>query len=77
MQFLVEALVLSLIGGIIGIGVGILIGNISNNLGYTFKNSQEVMIISFCSSAAIGLIFGIFPEYRAAKLNPIEALRTE
>ena len=77
MQFLVEALVLSVIGGIIGIGAGILIGNFANDFGYTFQNSEEIMIISFCSSAAIGLVFGIFPAYRAAKLNPIDALRTD
>lgn len=44
---------------------------------YTFQNSVDVMLISFCSSAAIGLIFGIFPAYRAAGLNPIDALRTD
>lgn len=76
-QFLVEALVLSLLGGILGIGIGVLLGNLSSNLGYTFQNSVDVMLISFCSSAAIGLIFGIFPAYRAAGLNPIDALRTD
>lgn len=76
-QFLVEALILSLLGGLLGIGVGVLIGNLSSNFGYTFQNSNEIMIISFSSSAAIGLIFGIFPAYRAAKLNPIDALRNE
>lgn len=76
-QFLVEALVLSLLGGVLGIGIGVLVGNLSSNLGYTFQNSVDVMLISFCSSAAIGLIFGIFPAYRAAGLNPIDALRTD
>lgn len=76
-QFLVEALVLSLLGGILGIAIGILIGNGLENFGYTFENSNIVILISFASSAMIGLIFGIFPAYRAAKLNPIDALRQE
>lgn len=76
-QFLVEALVLSILGGILGVLIGMLVGNLSNNLGYTFKNSVEVILVSFCSSVVIGLIFGIFPAYRAAGLNPIDALRTD
>jgi putative ABC transport system permease protein len=76
-QFLIEALVLSIIGGILGIGFGILIGSISSQFGYTFVYSIKIMIIAFSSSAAIGLVFGIFPAYRAAKLNPIDALRQE
>lgn len=77
LQFLIESLVLSLIGGIIGIILGLVIGNIVNSLGYTFTGDAGTILLSFSSSAAIGLIFGIFPSYRAAKLNPIEALRTE
>jgi len=76
-QFLVEALVLSVLGGVLGIVIGILIGNAAENFGYSFVNSNAVVILAFSSSAAIGLIFGIFPAYRAAKLNPIDALRQE
>lgn len=76
-QFLVEALVLSLLGGVIGIGLGLLIGNIAENFGFTFISSDTTILISFLSSAAIGLVFGIFPAYRAACLNPIDALRQE
>lgn len=76
-QFLMEALVLSIIGGGLGVGFGILIGNIAEGLGYTFVSSFSIILLAFGSSAAIGIIFGIFPSYRAAKLNPIEALRTE
>lgn len=76
-QFLVEALVLSILGGVIGIGLGLLIGNIAENFGFTFILSDTTILISFLCSAAIGLVFGIFPAYRAACLNPIDALRQE
>lgn len=76
-QFLIESLVLSVIGGIIGVISGIGIGNLVQNFGYTFNTSSKVILVSFSSSALIGLVFGIFPAYRAAGLNPIDALRTE
>ena len=77
LQFLVEALVLSVLGGIIGIILGLSIGNILEDFDFTFNPSNSIILISFIASSAIGLVFGIFPAYRAAKLNPIEALRTE
>ena len=77
LQFLVEALVLSILGGIIGIILGLAIGNILEDFDFTFNPSNAIILISFIASSAIGLVFGIFPAYRAAKLNPIEALRTE
>lgn len=76
-QFLIEALVLSLLGGTIGVVLGIGIGNVAEKFNYTFSASSSIILISFCSSAAIGLIFGIFPAYRAACLKPIDALRTD
>lgn len=76
-QFLVEALVLSILGGIIGIIAGIGIGNLAENFDFSFSPSGTIILLAFSSSAAIGLIFGIFPAYSAANLNPIEALRTE
>lgn len=76
-QFLIEALVLSIIGGVLGIGVGIAGGYIANGLGTTFVLSSDIVYISFLFSMAVGIIFGIFPAYKASKLKPIDALRYE
>ena len=76
-QFLVESVILCTIGGIIGILTGIGSGKLAQLLGYTFTSSSSIIVISFCTSALIGIIFGIFPAYRAAKLNPIDALHTD
>lgn len=78
LQFLIEAVVLSMIGGLIGIllGVGIsellkLFSNIS------VANSPSVMLLAFLFSCAIGIIFGVIPANKASKLDPIHALRQE
>ena len=76
-QFLIEALVLSLLGGLIGVIFGLGIGIVVENFGLTFTASASIIIIAFLSSAGIGMIFGIFPAYRAACLRPIDALRTD
>ncbi|HEY4695714.1 MAG TPA: ABC transporter permease [Candidatus Hydromicrobium sp.] len=77
-QFLTESIVLSLSGGIIGIGLaGLITGVLSafTNLSSPITASPVIMALSF--STAIGLIFGIFPAMRAARLNPIDSLRHE
>ncbi|MCX7614657.1 MAG: ABC transporter permease [Clostridiales bacterium] len=76
-QFLIEALVLCLMGGIIGILAGIGIGSAVKMLGYTFACSISVVALAFGFAVLIGLVFGIFPAYRASRLNPIDALRQE
>ena len=76
-QFLVESLMLCILGGTIGVVLGLGIGKILQTFGFNFIATSRVIIISFASSVLIGLIFGIFPAYKAAKLNPIDALRTE
>ncbi len=76
-QFLIEALVLCLLGGIIGVGAGIGIGVVLGKMGYTFAPGITIIFIAFLSSALIGTVFGIFPANKASKLNPIEALRTD
>ena len=76
-QFLIEALVLCLVGGIIGIIFGLGLGELLDKMGYTFSPTLFIIIILFFSSALIGTIFGIFPASKASKLNPIEALHAE
>ena len=76
-QFLIEALVLCLVGGIIGIIFGLGLGELLDKMGYTFSPTLFIIIIAFLSSALIGTIFGIFPASKASKLNPIEALHAE
>ena len=76
-QFLVESLILCILGGTIGVLLGIGVGTILQTFGFNFNSSSVIIIISFIASSLIGLIFGIFPAYKAAKLNPIEALRTD
>jgi putative ABC transport system permease protein len=77
-QFLVEAVVLCLLGGLIGIGLGLgLAYTGASYLQVPFNVNTSVVIGAFCFSGLIGLIFGFFPARRAAKLDPIEALRHE
>ena len=77
-QFVTEAMVICLVGGIIGIVVGIGLGAIlSKILGYTASPSMAMIIIAVAFSLLIGLIFGYAPANKAAKLNPIDALRYE
>lgn len=77
-QFLIESLIITGIAGMIGIGIACGIIAIIGKIGLVpAVYSVDWMIIGFGSSLAIGVIFGIFPAYKAAKLDPIVALRTE
>ncbi len=77
-QFLVEAVVLSLFGGLIGILIGFgLAGLATRGLQVPFIIDPTIVLIAFAFSALVGVVFGYFPARRAARLDPIEALRHE
>ena len=79
LQFLIEAVVISLIGGIVGLTLGIIgaqaVSRLADELTAVVTPQSIMLAIGF--SAAVGLFFGIYPATRAAELNPIDALRYE
>lgn len=78
LQFLVEAITLSSIGGVIGIGLAFgLCYGLSSLIEVPFLFDPKINIIAFVFSAAVGVLFGFTPARRAARLDPIEALRHE
>jgi len=78
LQFLVEAVVLSCLGGLIGLVIGQLaIAGLSWAGGLPFIFDAQINVVAFLISALIGVVFGFFPARRAAGLNPIDALRHE
>ena len=77
-QFLLEASIVTLTGGIVGTIIGILVSFVlSRSLNLAFTVSFQSIIVAFGVSAAIGILFGLYPAQKAAKLEPIEALRYE
>ena len=77
-QFLVEAVTLSAIGGLIGIGLGIGASEIvAQSTGWPVLTPVSWVGIASLSSAVVGVISGFYPAWKASKLDPIEALRYE
>ena len=78
-QFLIEAMTLSLLGGVVGILIGtggaVAIGKLVENFNPVVAPASVIMAVGF--SMAVGLFFGLYPAWRASRLNPIEALRYE
>jgi putative ABC transport system permease protein len=84
MQFLTEALTVTVAGGLIGVAVGVGVAQLMNgrDIAGLGENVQTVIswtsvVVAFAVSAAIGVFFGLYPAQRAARLRPIEALRYE
>lgn len=78
LQFLVEAIVLSSLGGIIGVVLGISVGvGISLFFDLPLVFNTSMILIAFFFSTLVGVVFGYFPARKAARLNPIDALRYE
>lgn len=77
-QFLIEAIVLTVISGILGVGLGFLIARIMMNfITLTIAITPPSILLAVGVSLLVGIIFGLYPAYKASRLSPIEALRYE
>jgi putative ABC transport system permease protein len=77
-QFLIEAVILCLVGGVVGIALGIGIGNLAGSfLSAQMAIPYDWVMIGITMCLVVGLIFGTYPAYKASNLDPIEALRFE
>ena len=78
MQFLVEAMTLSTIGGALGLCLGVVGSHVvASSLGWTTLVRPDIVVIALVFSAVVGILFGLYPAYKASRLDPIDALRYE
>ncbi len=78
MQFLSEAVVVSLIGGALGIAAGIAGSYVlRSTVHWDMQLSQNIMVLAAVFSAAVGIFFGYYPARKASQLDPIEGLRSD
>jgi len=78
LQFLIEAIIMTAIGGVLGVAAGIGISLLlTTMIGWPTIINTEAVVASFLFSLIVGLFFGLYPANKASKLNPIEALRYE
>jgi putative ABC transport system permease protein len=78
LQFLLEAITLSIVGGAIGVALGLIIPRLVTRFaGMPTQVSTGSVILAFGFAAAIGIFFGFYPARKASRLDPIEALRYE
>jgi putative ABC transport system permease protein len=77
LQFLIEAVIVCLIGGVIGLGLSALGAMGISALGFTAALPMETVAIAFGICVGVGVLFGIAPAWQAATADPIEALRYE
>jgi len=86
-QFLIESMSISLLGGLIGIGIGVtaakwfpklpFLAALTRGGGWEAVISPESIAVAFVFSCAVGVVFGTYPALKASRLNPVEALRYE
>ena len=77
-QFLVEALTLAVMGGALGVGLGLWAAHwMATRFDFPMMVRPDIIVVSLATSAAVGIVFGLYPARKASRLDPIEALRYE